>query len=313
MAYYCPTVTPHSNQMNLTYVKITLMYLRLLTLLFLFFTELYCETLQQSYVFKEPKIFSTDLVSGCPKRFEILQIPEDRPTYRINAQIVAKAYELNGCSVDVGKVRYINFTKETALDVTPLKQQLTDLFISTYPSMIIQKINVMPRGFIDSIPQNTKAVFDRDLTDRNDGTFYVLDKSGIRRYFDFSIEATLNVLHSSQKINRNDVLTSTNSSLKMIPFTQFRGKPISSLPDDRQRFRRSLHENTPIIDRHLEPLPMVLKGSKVSVQVQNGLVIVEFIATATQEGALYDIISIEKSDKKRAKAKVIGENRVELQ
>ncbi|MDQ1297897.1 MAG: flagellar basal body P-ring formation protein FlgA, partial [Campylobacterota bacterium] len=67
------------------------------------------------------------------------------------------------------------------------------------------------------------------------------------------------------------------------------------------------------VDRYLEPLPIVLKGAKVSVQVQNESVIVEFIATATQEGALYDIITIEKSDKKRAKAKVIGENRVELQ
>lgn len=289
------------------------MYLRLLTLIFLFFTDLYGDTLQQSYTFKEPKIYSSDLISGCPKHFEILQIPDDKSTYRINAQIIAKTYELNGCSVDVGRVRYVNFIKETTLDVSPLKQQLMDVFISTYPTMTIQKINVFPRGYIESIPPNSKAVFDRDIADRDDGTFYVLDKSGIRRYFDFSLEATLNVLHSSQKINRNDILSTTNSSLKLVQFTQFRGKPLSSLPVDRQRFRRSLRENTPIVDRHLEPLPIVLRGSKVSVQVKSGLVIVEFIATATQEGALYDIITIEKSDKKRAKAKVIGENRVELQ
>lgn len=299
--------------MSLIYVKIVFMYLRLVTLVFLFFATAQCDTLKQAYTFKEPKIYSSDLVSGCPKHFEILQIPDDKSTYRINAQIIAKTYELNGCSVDTGKVRYVNFTKQSAFDFSPLKQQLTNVFISAYPTMIIQKINVSPRGFIESIPQNTIAVFDRDITDRNDGTFYVLDENGVRRYFDFSIEASLSVLHSSQKINRNDVLTSTNSSLKVIQFTQFRGKPISSLPNERQRFRRSLRENIPIVDRHLEPLPIVLKGSKVSVQVQNDSVIVEFIATATQEGALYDIITIEKSDKKRAKAKVIGENRVELQ
>lgn len=289
------------------------MYLQLLILLSLFFATAQCDTLKQVYTFKEPTIYSSDLVRGCPKRFEILQIPDGKSTYRINAQVIAKTYELNGCSVDVGKVRYVNFTKESALDVTPLKQQLTDVFISAYPTMSIQTINVFPRGFIESIPQNSKAVFDRDITDRNDGTFYVLDKSGVRRYFDFSLEASLAVLHSSQKINRNDILSSTNSSLKIIPFTQFRGKPISNLSNDRQRFRRTLRDNIPIVDRYLEPLPIVLKGSKVSVQVQNGRVIVEFIATATQEGALYDIITIEKSDKKRAKAKVIGENRVELQ
>jgi flagella basal body P-ring formation protein FlgA len=289
------------------------MYLRLLILFALFFAIAQCDTLKQTYTFKEPKIYSSDLINECPKRFEILQIPDGKSTYRINAQIIAKTYELNGCSVDVGKVRYVNFTKETALDVTPLKQQLTDVFIFAYPTMNIQTINVFPRGFIESIPQDAQAVFDRDITDKNDGTFYVLDKSGVRRYFDFTLEASLAVLHSSQNINRNDVLTSTNTSLKVIQFTQFRGKPISSLPKERQRFRRTLRENTPIVDRHLEPLPIVLKGSKVSVQVQNDAVIVEFIATATQEGTLYDIITIEKSDKKRAKAKVIGENRVELQ
>ncbi|MCL4432400.1 MAG: flagellar basal body P-ring formation chaperone FlgA, partial [Epsilonproteobacteria bacterium] len=164
-----------------------------------------------------------------------------------------------------------------------------------------------------SIPENSKAVFDQDITDRNNGTFYILDESGLRRYFDFTLDATLNILHSNQKINRNQVLSSANSSLKTVTFIPFRGKPLSTLPDQTQRFRRSLKENIPIVDRHLEPLPIVLKGSKVSVQVQNESVIVEFIATAIQEGALYDIITIEKSDKKRAKAKVIGENRVELQ
>lgn len=289
------------------------MYLRLMILVSLFFAIARCDTLQQTYTFRDPKIYSSDLISGCSKHFEILQIPDGKTTYRINVQIIAKTYELNGCSVDVGRVRYVNFTKETSLDITPLKQQLTDVFILAYPTMTIEKLNVFPRGFIESIPQNAKAVFDRDITDRNDGTFYVLDKNGVRRYFDFSLEASLPVLHSSQKINRNDVLTSTNSSLKVVRFAQFRGKPLSSLPNDRERFRRTLRENTPIVDRYLEPLPIVLKGSKVSVQVKNGRVIVEFIATATQEGALYDIITIEKSDKKRAKAKVIGENQVELQ
>lgn len=289
------------------------MYLRLVIFLFIFFVTAQCDTLKQNYTFNEPKIYSSDLVSDCPKRFEVLQIPDDKTTYRINAQIIAKTFELNGCSIDPGKIRYVNFTKQSALDLSPFKQQLMDAFISAYPTIHIKNIDVFTRGFIESIPKNSKAVFDQDVCDHHNGTFYVLDESGIRRYFDFSIDATLNVLHSNQKINQKQVLSSANSAFKSVPFERFRGKPLSALPHQAQRFRRSLRENTPIVDRYLEPLPIVLKGSKVSVQVQNGLVIVEFIATATQEGALYDIITIEKSDKKRAKAKVIGENRVELQ
>lgn len=289
------------------------MFTRLLIILFLFFAAARCDTLKQTYTFKEPKIYSSDLVSGCPKRFEILQIPEGKSTYRINAQIIAKAFELNGCSVDITKVRYVNFTKQTTLNVLPLSKQLYDVFISKYPTMIIQKIDVFPRGFIESLPEPSTAVFDKDICDNNTGTFYVLDEGGVRRYFDFTLEAALNVLHSNQKIIRNAVISPSNTAIKLVPFTQFRGIPLGALPAQAHRFRRSIHENQPIVDRYLEPLPIVLKGAKVSVQVQNESVIVEFIATATQEGALYDIITIEKSDKKRAKAKVIGENRVELQ
>ncbi|HEX5671022.1 MAG TPA: flagellar basal body P-ring formation chaperone FlgA [Sulfuricurvum sp.] len=289
------------------------MFIRLLSLFFLFLSPLHCDTLQQTYTFKDPKIISTDLVNSCKKRFEILQIPDGKTTYRINAQIIAKTYELNGCTVDVGRVRYVNFTKQTALNLSPLKLQLYDAFLSNYPTMTIQRIDVFPRGFIESLPEHSNAVLDKDVCDKNNGTFYVLDESGIRRYFDFSLDATLSVLHSNQKIKRNEVISSANTSLKLIPFSSFKGKPISSLSEHPQRFRLALKENVPIVDRNLEPLPIVLRGAKVGVQVKNGLVIAEFIATATQEGALYDIITIEKSDKKRAKAKVIGENRVELQ
>jgi flagella basal body P-ring formation protein FlgA len=65
--------------------------------------------------------------------------------------------------------------------------------------------------------------------------------------------------------------------------------------------------------RNIETIPLVLKNTPVTVELQNGAVIIEFEATATQEGLLYDIITIQKNDGKRAKAKVIGENRVELQ
>jgi flagellar basal body P-ring formation protein FlgA len=289
------------------------MFTRLLILLFLIFATSQCDTLKQTYTFNEAKIYSSDLVNGCPKRFEILQIPEGKNTYRINAQIIAKAYELNGCNIDITKVRYVNFTKQTTLNLSPLKKQLYDSFMTNYPTMIIQKIDIFPRAFVESLPEYFTAVFDKDICDNNNGTFYVIDGNGIRRYFDFTLEATLNVLHSNNKITRNTIISSSNTAIKLVPFTQFRGKPLSALPNQAQRFRRSIRENEPIVDRYLEPLPIVLKGAKVSAQVQNGLVIVEFIATATQEGALYDIITIEKSDNKRAKAKVIGENRVELQ
>jgi flagella basal body P-ring formation protein FlgA len=157
------------------------------------------------------------------------------------------------------------------------------------------------------------AIFDKDGYSKNKGIFYVADNNEIRHYFEYSLDATLEVLHSTQKISRKELLSFNNSTLKRIPFSSFRGKPITAIPEIPFRFRTTLKENTPITDRNIEPRPIVLRGSKVSVQVRSESVVVEFIATAMQEGALYDIITVEKADKKRVRAKIIGDNTVELQ
>lgn len=289
------------------------MYSKLFLFFLLFSNLLYSDTLQQSYFFTDPILKSNDLNVSCPKNFEILRIPDGKSSYRVNAQIIVKTFELNGCTIDSGKTKYVNFTKRSHIDYTQLQDQITSYFMANYPTMSIASIHIIPHGYTESLPPNAHAVFDKESYRQNKGTFYVPDSSGIRHYFDYSLDATLEVLHVTQKTSRKDILSITNSTLKSIPFTSFRGKPLTKIPETSYRFRSSLNEDAIITDRHIEPRPLVMRGSKVSAQVKSNTVIVEFIATATQEGALYDIITIEKADGKRVRAKIIGDNTVELQ
>lgn len=281
---------------------------------FLFLSNLlYSNTLQQSYFFSNPVINSTDLNVSCPKNFEILRIPDGKNSYRVNAQIILKTFELNGCALDSGKTKYVNFSKRSNIDYTQLHDQITSYFMTNYPTMRITSIHIIPHGYTESLPANAHAVFEKESYKQNKGTFYVSDDTGIRHYFEYSLDATLEVLHVKQKTARKDILSSSNTTSKSVPFTSFRGKPLTKIPEASYRFRSSLNEDTVITDRHIEPRPLVIRGSKVSAQVKSNTVIVEFIATATQEGALYDIITIEKADGQRVRAKIIGDNTVELQ
>lgn len=278
-----------------------------------FFSFLYGNTLQQSYLFTNPTITSSDMNVSCPKPFEILRIPDGKTSYRINAQVILKTFELNGCSLENDRIRYVNFLKRSDTDYSLIQNQLSAFFTQQYPTIVIQSIHIFPHGYIQSLPNDPHAVFDEDMAMKNKGTFYVPDINGIRHYFDFTIDATLSVLHVTQKVSRKDIVSLNNCVMKSIPFTNFRSKPLIKLPEATSRFKSSLKDDTPLLDRQIESLPLVLRGSKVSVQVKSESVIVEFIATAIQEGALYDIITIEKADKKRVRAKIIGENTVELQ
>jgi flagella basal body P-ring formation protein FlgA len=283
-------------------------------LLIIFFTiSLSAYQLLENYTFKNSTIYSNDLFPDITKKFEILKIPEEKSLYRINAQVVAKTFELNGIEIDVSKTRYVNFTKESSIDFTTLKHQLEILLRGQYPTITIEEISILPRGYLASLNPKSRGVFDENFFQNSKGTFYVIDDHGIRRYFDYTVRATLSVLHTNQKISRRERLSGFNTRIKSIPFTSFKDIPLTTLPDHPSRFRANIKPDQPLTQRHIEPLPLVLKNSKIIAQVQNDTVIVEFGATAVQEGALYDIITILKMDGKRAKAKVIGENRVELQ
>lgn len=280
---------------------------------FLYYPHLFAYTLESTYNYKNPIILSTDILPECQKKFELLKIPEGKTTYRLNAQILVKSFELNGCKIDTLRSPFVNFTKQSGIDLPSFRQQLNDLYLLHYPTIQIDRIDIHPRGYIDTLPDDAKAIFDQETHTRSKGTFYVTDEHSVRRYFDFTIHAVLPILHSTQKISRHETLSLSNARMLPIPFVTFKSKPLLSFPSQPHRSRIALRENSPILSRNIEPLPIVSKGGKVLVVIKNGAVEMEFSAIAAQEGSLYDIISIQKSDGKSAKAKIIGENRVELQ
>lgn len=279
----------------------------------LLFSSLNALELKNEYFFSDHTITSDILFPEIPKKFEILKIPSDKEQYRIDAQIIAKTFELHGITINVSKVRYVNFVKYSSIDFAPLKAQLTMMLQEHYPSIQIEDITITPRGYLSTLHKETRGIFDDHFYQRSTGTFYILDPQGLRHYLDYSVRATINVLHTTQKITRRERLSGFNTLLKPIPFTSFKDKPLTALPDQISRFRSNLKPGQLLTLRNIETIPFVLKNEKVVVEVRSDGVIVEFGATATQEGSLYDIITIQKSDGKRAKAKVIGENRVELQ
>lgn len=281
----------------------------------LFFYSVMAEslTLEQNYTYDNAVIHAKDLFKELPVDFELLRIPNDKTHYRINSQIIVKSFELHGITVDSSKVRYVNFTKESRIDVTPFKQQLTSALKERYPTMVVDEILITPRGYHQSIPAGAKAIFEPKFFQSAKGTFYILDGQSVRQYLDYTITARIDVLHTTQKVSRKESLSGFNTRLVSVPFDVFKDTPLTKMPANSYRFRSSLKENTLLTERNIEAVPLVLRGEKIVVVIHNGNVVVEFGATATQEGGLYDMITIQKSDGKRVKAKVIGDKRVELQ
>jgi flagella basal body P-ring formation protein FlgA len=269
--------------------------------------------LSQNYDYNRTIIYSNDLFPDIPKKFEILKIPDDKTQYRLDSRIIAKTFELNNIPLDISKTRFVNFTKHSPVDFSAIKQQLESMLRGHYPSIRIESIFIAPRGYLPSLGKEIRGVFDDRFYQNAEGTFYIIDAEGIRHYCNYSVDATLDVLHTSQKVDRKEPLNGFNTQLKPIHFQAFKDNPLTVLPEQNSRYKCTLNPSHLLTLRDIETIPLVLKNEKVVAEVKDQGIIVEFEATATQEGLLYDIITIQKSDGKRAKAKVIGENRVELQ
>lgn len=269
--------------------------------------------LEHEYTFTDTTIRSKDLIAHPGNPFEILKIPTDKSTYRVDARLIAKSFELHGIAIDISKTPYITFQKKSPVDFTPLGTQLADLLRARYPSITIERITVSPRGYLPSLPADTKAVFDTRTHLSPTGTFYILDGQGLRHYLDYSVDATLRVFHTARAVSRKETADGSTLTPQAVPFVAFKDTPITRFPDRTHRFRSALKEGVLLTERNIEEMPLVLKDDRVVVAVQSDGLTVEYFGVAVQEGALYDIITIQKRDGKRAKAKVIGEKRVELQ
>lgn len=290
-----------------------IIWMKRIFILLLCTATLFGYELKSEYEFETPIVTSKTLFPEMPQSFEILKIPADKTVYRIDAQVIAKTFELHNIAIDSNQTRFVTFIKASGNDYSFVKNQLNDLLQKRYPGIRIRSVSLHPRGYIGRVPANTEGHFDEKSLLSATGTFYILDSEGLRRYLDYTVDATLDVLHTRQNVSRREALSNANTVTKTILFNRFKDAPLLVMPEETLRFRSSLKADVILTQRQIEVTPLVSKNDKTIVEVRNDGVIVEFIATAIQEGRLYDIITLQKRDGKRIKGKVIGENRVELQ
>jgi len=75
---------------------------KLFLLLFLLL-NLHAYELAKSYEYEKNIIYSNDLFPALSQKFEILKIPSDQDHYRLDAQVIAKTFELNGIPIVVSE------------------------------------------------------------------------------------------------------------------------------------------------------------------------------------------------------------------
>ncbi len=268
--------------------------------------------LEKEYTFSDEVIYSDELVSGIENIFAVVEIPQKRMLYRVKAQTIIDAFAKEGMSVTASSP-IITFKRTLFLDYTPIETAIEDFYHSYFPDLSITALHVSPRSYLKSLPESYEVVIPKPNHTRHKGVLYLLSSEGKRIFFNFELTGMLPVLVSKSTINRKESLNFSNTVVETHGFEGFKTAPLSHLENGKWRAKMRIVEGKSIMSSSVEPIPLVKRHQNVVVTIKDGALTMQISAVAQEDGALYDMITVTKSDGEVLKARVVGTNRLEIE
>ena len=207
---------------------------------------------------------------------------------------------------------YTNFVKKSPIDTTKIESKLKEYYKQNYKYIEIRSITLEPRSYIEELPNEyTVEIRNRNFL-KSDGVLNIRTPSRKKIFFNYRVDATVDIYKTRQKIRKNTELSALNSTKKSIILNKFRAKPIQEINIYGMQSRRHIPKGKILTSRDVEELSIVRKGSFVNIILKNNNINISFSAKALQDGKLNQVIRVIKPDGKKLKVKVIGKNLAEL-
>ncbi len=290
--------------------------LLLLRLLFLAFVSLPLFAnlqLKKEYSFKDHKIYSSTLFPELKEKFILFNINNNRTKYRVKSSKIQELFEQHNIKIDLGKIRYVNFTKKSPVDTTALASEIKKRYEFHYVNLHVNSVVVTPRNYLKKLDSDFRLILHDKNLKRSKGVVSIKTAKKERIFFDYEVNAVLSVYTALNPLKRGDTLSSLSATQKQVKFDSFNALPLNRIGTKKYRLKRSVKRNHILTQRDVETYPIVKKGNSVLVELKSGSIVLEFTAIASQDGSKDDIISIQKKDGRRIKARVIAPGRVEIQ
>ncbi len=269
--------------------------------------------LKGEYPFSDPSVTARTLFPDLEQEFSLFVVPAHKSRYRVSAETLVDAFARRGIAVEAGRERYITFVRSSPVDTAPIAAKITDYYTMHYPSIRIRHIAVTPRVYTPGLPAGYTVHLGDNSFKSAEGTLYAETPAGKKFFFDYRVDADVGVLRTRSRLKRGSLLVPGNVTPGSVPLTELKAPPLYAAPDGAYRLKRLLREDAVILMRHVERAPLVNRGAEVSATLKAGQVLIQFRATALQDGGIHDIIAVQKPDGQRIQAVVVGENRVEIE
>ena len=279
----------------------------------LFSVYLYAgNTLKNTYYIDTNDINISTIVPDVKKDFVLFKIEAGRYTKRIKSVNLLQILKSHGYDSCIADSSYVKFIKKSPIDTSKIELSLKEFYTNIYNDINIKTIRIIPRGYIDSLPNNYTVNVPNKSYLSNKGTINIKTINKRKIFFDYIIFAKISVYIAKKKIKKDVELSPINVAKNSIMLDKFRAMPIQNMRKGSMQSKQHIKQHTILTIRDVEPLSIVKRNSSVSVTLNNKNIAIQFAAKALQDGKINDIITVQRRDGKRIKARVIGKNKVEM-
>jgi flagella basal body P-ring formation protein FlgA len=295
------------------YFGASMSFVKTVLLFFYLSLQLHAITLQENYETKGRDIYASDISKDVEKDFLLFSYDDDKHMFRTSAEKVIAIFKVHGVQIKKNDVRYINFREKSRIDIDKITDAIKKEFLNKYPTLKIKSLRVYPRSFLTKLPKTFSLSLQKQTLYKNYSTFSIITPDHKMIFFDYILDANLDVVVTTKAIKRHEKISFDNTQIKTIKFLNFKADPLSDISNHQYQSKFALESENVLTQNDIEFLSIVRRDDHVNAFIEDGGVSITLDVVAEQDGKEGDIIAVRKLDGKKLRAKVVGLKRVEIQ
>ncbi|MEA2073360.1 MAG: flagellar basal body P-ring formation chaperone FlgA [Campylobacterota bacterium] len=285
----------------------------LISLLLLSFFNLHANIeLKKNYFINTKTVKLSDITNINSQNTIIFTIPKERHSKRVKSRELVSILKKLGYNDISTKHNYIQFTQRSPINTSLIALKIKEYYSEKYKDITILSIYVHPRSFMHSLPKKYQVVISKKSYLKAKKTLYIKTPDNKKIFFNYTIEARINVLIAKENIQKDEELSITNLKKNSIILDKFRAMPLQKINKATIQAKHRIKQGSVVTLRDTVNLTLVKRGSKVNVTVVESGISISFLAKANQNGRYGQSISITNSNGKKLKAVVTGRNTAEI-
>ncbi|MEA3451604.1 MAG: flagellar basal body P-ring formation chaperone FlgA, partial [Bacteroidota bacterium] len=144
------------------------------------------------------------------------------------------------------------------------------------------------------------------------GTLSIKNSSKKQIFFNYAIDAKIDVYKARKPIMRSEELSHINCVKKSIILDKFRAMPIEIIKKGIYQSRQHIKLNKIITTRDVQTLRLAKRGTMINIFLTQENITITFSAEALKDGVYGDIIKVKQSNNRVIKVRIIGKNKGEV-